>query len=246
MVDVDPPPLSKEDDQGDSAEPTFFQTGTGIFACIIVSLLVVVFVGLFVYLIYDLVANNGEFRVHQRGDAIISPLADQASAPRRSGNWIYVTTAKLLDAQSISLYTSTSPTLEEEADLHYMVLNFTNADTQTHTCSPVWSSVELSCCCFVDRIDKMFCQDDDPLQMTYLDDLNQLKDWSFSLACDLLYPGSAATRGDNETKDIAPPPPPHLPWIYLGLSKDYISYNKNQLPLTKNECTLKIRLLCTY
>lgn len=98
-------------------------------------------------------------------------------------------------------------------------------------CKPLWSSLEYSCCCFVHSMDRMMCQDDDVFHIKTVSE-NETFVKSFQVTCDLVY--GIKTKTQRE-----------LPRIYLGLSSDYID---NITPISdydiNDECIIKLNYMC--
>jgi hypothetical protein len=110
-------------------------------------------------------------------------------------------------------------------------------------CEPIFSSIEISCCCFAEKIDRMLCHNDEPIKMSSTDH-RDIK--IFQVMCDLLHGKSTKSRRSATPKGAGYD---RGPSIYLGLSYDYVNQTMPQFSDgleadNNNECTLKMNFMC--
>jgi len=220
---------------------------------ILVVVFALTFVGLVVFIVYDLTIHHG---------VGIITNAEPTSQEH--------VVKKLIRQQPIMLEQKTKQTLQnrilvkvlhgEEIWDNYKGLNYTLLSLghdgtllmgynmysmepdyvhTTDQCEPIVSSVEVSCCCFFEKFDKMLCNDDNPIRITTpsLPDKN-IETRTFKITCELLY----GKRGGKSTQH-------HNPILYLGLSTDYVNQTSPQyfegfVVDNHNECTLKMSFVC--
>ncbi len=116
-------------------------------------------------------------------------------------------------------------------------------------CEPIISSIELSCCCFAEKLDQMICHDDEPTQLAAPAPLvGDIQFKVFQVSCDLFHLGKSKLvdqtdrdeKEDNRQRSVS---------VYLGLSFDYINQTLPQFTDgfttdNHNECTLKMNFMC--
>lgn len=96
------------------------------------------------------------------------------------------------------------------------------------TCDPILSSVEYSCCCFVEKVSNLICNGDGTMGIDGPDGIG-----TFKVKCNIIYTPSKSRKSG------------HSPAFYFSLSEGFVNETR---PITgklnENECTLKATYVC--
>jgi hypothetical protein len=215
---------------------------------VLMGVFAIIFVALVVFIVYDLsVHTHSHLSFNQKAEPDHSEMAHSGlkKSTKQLHNRMMV---KVLHAEEIwdhYKHLSDDRRLVHSGTtvLFYNIYDLNDELTHGRTgesavCDPIISSVELSCCCFAEKLDQTICHGDDPSQIATSTLPHDVQIKVFQVSCDLFHFGQ---KPDGEkTKHLS---------VYLGLSGDYINqtlpqYTNGFTSDNHNECTLKMKFMC--
>jgi len=225
-------------------------------AYILAAVFTIIFVAFVVFIVYDLSLNHTTYtsssahgilaRANNHDHLVSDSSGLKKSNSQRIHNRLMV---KVLRAEEIwdqyaHLKDSTDNLLGQlgPAPLFYNVYELNDAIThstgESTLCDPIFASMELTCCCFAETLDKMICRGDGPVKFV-TGPSPHMEPKIFQVSCDL-FRTEKRLYDQEDKKKLS---------IYLGISADYINqtvpkYANGFTADNHNECVVKMNFMC--
>jgi hypothetical protein len=232
---------------------------TNYTACALIVTFLLITIGLVVFIIYDVAVHHGENIGTTSLGAKVQEVSERDNyatlkLQKYSKTVQQQVVAKILTNKDI--WESYGNSSDFESD--YIIYNVFEI-TEDNTCDILFSSIQFSCCCFLDVIDKMLCNTDPPFKFS-IDNYNVKKDTNtsklldvFQIVCNIVYNNGMEQNGIDESlkrHDLAKGFEKKKPLIYMGLTTGYVKYSEPAeiegflVGDGQNECTLKTSFFC--
>ncbi len=229
-----------------------------IINCVLITLSIIFFLGLVVYIVYDLSVNGRTGISSSTSNVNVNhPTDPKNGIVEKSGNGGTVdhkTFIKIITPDSIKLHEQEYKILQKyknNLEMYYKFYDLDNSAEGSTYCEPILSSIEVTCCCFLENMDHTICNGDEPLIIEHkiVDDTDSSQNeefvsMAFYLSCNVVHTIAKAKRSSSPPPNITTTNKRNIrfPLVKFGLSKDYI--NNTIINESQNECTIKMNVLC--
>ena len=230
-------------------------------ACILITVFAIVFIGLIVFIAYDLTIHHETLSLEIA--SIKNPPLSGGSKPNspKDNNRLSSVAkrkqihnkmlVKIIQADELwDHYEHVNYTIDKSrVNLKQKILMGYNAydmdndffrNTIDDKCEPIISSITASCCCFFEKMDRLMCDNDEPIEFSSPSTEGLIDIKLYQITCELLYSKKMVNSNSIQY---------HTPILYLGLSLDYVNqtapqYFEGFVVDNHSECTLKITFVC--